>query len=161
MCQQARRAGAKRGGQGQGWAAWSRYTLVGMSPVSRSFTITEYDKRSKLQYKVPGTRQVRVADIYRGRYMVYTDWVLNSTQSVCIYTPPRDREHAPEAAAAFRTVRSECFELPGLGLVTLRLLTIPLPIRVVEENNGLFNLLPVSTTRSTSSACRRRTPLSS
>ena len=65
--------------------------------------------------------------------MVYTDWVLNSTQSVCIYTPPRDREHTPEAAAAFRTVRSECFELPGLGLVTLRLLTIPLPIRVVEE----------------------------
>ena len=88
--------------------------------------------------------------------MVYTDWVLNSTQSVCIYTPPRDREHTPEAAAAFRTVRSECFELSGLGLVTLRLLTIPLPIRVVEENNGLFNLLPVSTTRSTSSACRRR-----
>ena len=66
-------------------------------------------------------------------YMVYTDWVLNSTQSVCIYTPPRDREHTPEAAAAFRTVRSECFELPGLGLATLRLLTIPLPIRVVEE----------------------------
>ena len=65
--------------------------------------------------------------------MVYTDWVLNSTQSVCIYTPPRDREHTPEAAAAFRTVRSECFELSGLGLVSLRLLTIPLPIRVVEE----------------------------
>ena len=54
--------------------------------------------------------------------------------------PPRDREHTPEAAAAFRTVRSKCFELPGRGLVTLRLLTIPLPIRVVEENNGLFNL---------------------
>ena len=64
--------------------------------------------------------------------MVYTDWVLNSTQSVCIYTLPRDREHTPEAAAAFRTVRSECFELSGLGLVSLRLLTIPLPIRVVE-----------------------------
>ena len=47
--------------------------------------------------------------------------------------PPRDREHTPEAAAAFRTVRSKCFELPGRGLVTLRLLTIPLPIRVVEE----------------------------
>ena len=69
--------------------------------------------------------------------------------------PPRDREHTPEAAAAFRTVRSKCFELPGRGLVTLRLLTIPLPIRVVEENNGLFNLLPVSTTRSTSSALLR------
>ena len=49
-----------------------------------------------------------------------------------IYTPPRGREHTPEAATAFRTVRSECFELSGLGLVTLRFLTIPLPIRVVE-----------------------------
>ena len=47
--------------------------------------------------------------------------------------PPRDREHTLKAVTAFRTVRSECFELFGLGLVTLRLLTIPLPIRVVEE----------------------------
>ena len=89
-------------------------------------------------------------------YMVYTDWVLNSTQSVCIYTPPRDRGHTPEAAAAFRTVRSECFELPGLGLVTLRLLTIPLPIRVLEENNGLFN--PLRRRRPLLSPTRRTTP---
>ena len=75
-------------------------------------------------------------------YMVYTDWVLNSTQSVCIYTPPRDREHTPEAAAAFRTVRSECFELPGLGLVTLRLLTIPLPIRVSRPPTRAYSWAP-------------------
>ena len=74
--------------------------------------------------------------------MVYTDWVLNSTQSVCIYTPPRDREHTPEAAAAFRTVRSECFELSGLGLVTLRLLTIPLPIRVSRPPTRAYSWAP-------------------
>ena len=74
--------------------------------------------------------------------MVYTDWVLNSTQSVCIYTPPRDREHTPEAAAAFRTVRSECFELSGLGLVSLRLLTIPLPIRVSRPPTRAYSWAP-------------------
>ena len=74
--------------------------------------------------------------------MVYTDWVPNGTQSVCIYTPPRDREHTPEAAAAFRTVRSECFELPGLGLATLRLLTIPLPIRVSRPPTRAYSWAP-------------------
>ena len=59
--------------------------------------------------------------------------------------PPRDREHTPEAAAAFRTVRSECFELPGLGLATLRLLTIPLPIRVLEEKQRFIQPLPDGT----------------
>ena len=56
--------------------------------------------------------------------------------------PPRDREHTPEAAAAFRTVRSECFELPGLGLVTLRLLTIPLPIRVSRPPTRAYSWAP-------------------
>ena len=74
--------------------------------------------------------------------MVYTDWVLNSTQSVCIYTPPRDREHTLKAVTAFRTVRSECFELFGLGLVTLRLLTIPLPIRVSRPPTRAYSWAP-------------------
>ncbi len=58
--------------------------------------------------------------------------------------PPRDREHTPEAAAAFRTVRSECFEPPGLGLVTLRLLTIPLPlpIRVSRPPTRVYSWAP-------------------
>ena len=43
--------------------------------------------------------------------MVYTDWVLNSTQSVCIYTPLGSRAYAG-GGGRIPNGSNECFELP-------------------------------------------------